>query len=227
MRWGLGDFVWIYVAGIVASVVGVSIGFAITGDTADHTGARHDRAVDPRASSAPGSGASSASPAPRARSRPARLRAHASQRARLVGAVRRASACSSSATALIEPLRAHRQRAPGGRRRPRQGERGQARRLRGRRRARRPGVRGALVPGAAAAGAAAADVAGRGRRSCRRSCSRSRTRCSARRSATSRSCPRCSCWARSRASSPTRKGDLSASIMMHIGFNLVTTLLAL
>ncbi len=25
----------------------------------------------------------------------------------------------------------------------------------------------------------------------------------------------------------TRKGDLSASIMMHIGFNLVTTLLAL
>jgi membrane protease YdiL (CAAX protease family) len=38
-RWGLGDFVWIYVAGIVASVVGASIGFAITGDTSDHIGA--------------------------------------------------------------------------------------------------------------------------------------------------------------------------------------------
>ncbi len=39
LRWGLGDFFWIYVAGIVASVVGVSVGFAITGDTSDHTGA--------------------------------------------------------------------------------------------------------------------------------------------------------------------------------------------
>ena len=38
-RWGIGDFVWIYIAGIVASVVGASIGFAITGDTSDHTGA--------------------------------------------------------------------------------------------------------------------------------------------------------------------------------------------
>ncbi len=38
-RWGLGDFAWIYVAGIVASVVGASIGFAITGDTSDHIGA--------------------------------------------------------------------------------------------------------------------------------------------------------------------------------------------
>jgi uncharacterized protein len=39
IRWGLGDFVWIYFAGIVASVVGASIGFALTGDTSDHIGA--------------------------------------------------------------------------------------------------------------------------------------------------------------------------------------------
>jgi uncharacterized protein len=39
LTWGLGDFFWIYVAGIVMSVVGVSVGFALTGDTADHTGA--------------------------------------------------------------------------------------------------------------------------------------------------------------------------------------------
>ncbi len=39
MRWGIGDFVGIYFAGIVASVVGVSVGFALTGDTSDHTGA--------------------------------------------------------------------------------------------------------------------------------------------------------------------------------------------
>jgi uncharacterized protein len=39
LRWGIGDFVWIYFAGIVASVVGVSVGFALTGDTSDHTGA--------------------------------------------------------------------------------------------------------------------------------------------------------------------------------------------
>jgi membrane protease YdiL (CAAX protease family) len=39
LRWGLGDFLWIYFAGIVASVVGASIGFAITGDTSGHVGA--------------------------------------------------------------------------------------------------------------------------------------------------------------------------------------------
>jgi CAAX protease family protein len=38
-RWGLGDFAGIYIAGIVASLVGAAIGFAITGDTADHVGA--------------------------------------------------------------------------------------------------------------------------------------------------------------------------------------------
>ncbi len=37
--WGIGDFVWIYFAGILASVVGVSVGFAFTGDTANHVGA--------------------------------------------------------------------------------------------------------------------------------------------------------------------------------------------
>jgi membrane protease YdiL (CAAX protease family) len=39
IRWGIGDFVWIYVAGLFASVIGASVGFAITGDTADHVGA--------------------------------------------------------------------------------------------------------------------------------------------------------------------------------------------
>lgn len=39
LRWGIGDFVWIYFAGLVASVVGVSVGFAITGDTSGHVGA--------------------------------------------------------------------------------------------------------------------------------------------------------------------------------------------
>jgi membrane protease YdiL (CAAX protease family) len=38
-RWGLGDFAWIYVLGIFASVVGSAVGFAITGDNADHVGA--------------------------------------------------------------------------------------------------------------------------------------------------------------------------------------------
>lgn len=38
-RWGLGDFFWIYVAGIVASVVTGSVGLAITGDTSGHIGA--------------------------------------------------------------------------------------------------------------------------------------------------------------------------------------------
>jgi CAAX protease family protein len=38
-RWGLGDFLWIYAAGILLSVVGASIGFAVTGDEAGHTGA--------------------------------------------------------------------------------------------------------------------------------------------------------------------------------------------
>jgi uncharacterized protein len=39
LRWGLGDFVWIYFAGIVASIVGAEVGFAITGDTSGHIGA--------------------------------------------------------------------------------------------------------------------------------------------------------------------------------------------
>ena len=40
VAWGLGDFVWIYFAGIVAAVVlRASVGFAITGDTAGHPGA--------------------------------------------------------------------------------------------------------------------------------------------------------------------------------------------
>jgi hypothetical protein len=38
-RWGLGDFAWIYVAGIFASVVGSAVGFAVTSDSADHVGA--------------------------------------------------------------------------------------------------------------------------------------------------------------------------------------------
>ena len=39
LRWGIGDFVWIYLAGLLASLVGAAIGFAITGDTSDHVGA--------------------------------------------------------------------------------------------------------------------------------------------------------------------------------------------
>ncbi len=39
VRWGLGDFVWVYAAGIVISIIGASIGFAISGDTAGHAGA--------------------------------------------------------------------------------------------------------------------------------------------------------------------------------------------
>ena len=38
-RWGIGDFLWIYVVGIVGSFVGASIGFAFTHDTSDHVGA--------------------------------------------------------------------------------------------------------------------------------------------------------------------------------------------
>jgi membrane protease YdiL (CAAX protease family) len=38
-RWGLGDFVWIYVAGIVASAIFGQVGVAITGDTSGHIGA--------------------------------------------------------------------------------------------------------------------------------------------------------------------------------------------
>jgi hypothetical protein len=38
-RWGLGDFFWIYVAGIGASVVAGSVGLALTGDTSGHIGA--------------------------------------------------------------------------------------------------------------------------------------------------------------------------------------------
>jgi membrane protease YdiL (CAAX protease family) len=39
VRWGLGDVVWIYVAGVVASIVGFTLGYAITGDTTDHISA--------------------------------------------------------------------------------------------------------------------------------------------------------------------------------------------
>jgi membrane protease YdiL (CAAX protease family) len=39
LHWGIGDFLWIYVAGIVASLVFSTVGFAITGDTSGHVGA--------------------------------------------------------------------------------------------------------------------------------------------------------------------------------------------
>jgi len=39
LRWGLGDFAWIYFGGIVAALVGGSVGFALTGDTSGHVGA--------------------------------------------------------------------------------------------------------------------------------------------------------------------------------------------
>jgi hypothetical protein len=39
VRWGLADFAWIYVAGILISVFAATIGIAITGDTAGDVGA--------------------------------------------------------------------------------------------------------------------------------------------------------------------------------------------
>ena len=37
IAWGFGDFVWIYIAGLVASLVGASIGVGLTGDTPGNT----------------------------------------------------------------------------------------------------------------------------------------------------------------------------------------------
>jgi membrane protease YdiL (CAAX protease family) len=39
VRWGLGDFVWVYFAGLVLSAIVGSIAFAITGDSSDHPSA--------------------------------------------------------------------------------------------------------------------------------------------------------------------------------------------
>jgi len=39
VRWGLGDFAWIYFAGIIGSGVFAAVAFAVTGDTNDHYGA--------------------------------------------------------------------------------------------------------------------------------------------------------------------------------------------
>jgi len=39
VRWGLPDFAWIYVAGILISVFGATVGIAITGDTSGNFGA--------------------------------------------------------------------------------------------------------------------------------------------------------------------------------------------
>jgi membrane protease YdiL (CAAX protease family) len=39
VRWGLGDFVWIYLAGLLLGNIAGAIGFGITGDSADHPGA--------------------------------------------------------------------------------------------------------------------------------------------------------------------------------------------
>jgi membrane protease YdiL (CAAX protease family) len=38
-RWGIGDFIWIYIAGLFGSVIAGGIGLAITGDNANHVGA--------------------------------------------------------------------------------------------------------------------------------------------------------------------------------------------
>jgi uncharacterized protein len=38
-RWGLGDVVWVYLAGLVISIVLGSVGYAISGDTSGHPGA--------------------------------------------------------------------------------------------------------------------------------------------------------------------------------------------
>lgn len=39
IAWGFGDFVWIYIAGLVASLVGASVGAGLAGDTPGHTSA--------------------------------------------------------------------------------------------------------------------------------------------------------------------------------------------
>jgi membrane protease YdiL (CAAX protease family) len=39
VRWGIGDFVWIYLAGLFGGLVGASIGVAITGDETHHLSA--------------------------------------------------------------------------------------------------------------------------------------------------------------------------------------------
>jgi membrane protease YdiL (CAAX protease family) len=39
VRWGLGDFFWVYFGGIIAGLVLASVGFAITHDPAKHPGA--------------------------------------------------------------------------------------------------------------------------------------------------------------------------------------------
>src|SRR5215210_6057877 len=39
VRWGIGDFLWIYAAGVVASIVGFTLGYLVTGDDADHISA--------------------------------------------------------------------------------------------------------------------------------------------------------------------------------------------
>ena len=39
MRWGLGDFVWIYFAGVVAGVLLASVGYGVTGDASGAPGA--------------------------------------------------------------------------------------------------------------------------------------------------------------------------------------------
>jgi membrane protease YdiL (CAAX protease family) len=38
-RWGLGDVIWVYLAGLVLSLVTGGIGYALSGDTAGHEGA--------------------------------------------------------------------------------------------------------------------------------------------------------------------------------------------
>ena len=37
VRWGIGDFFWIYFAGLLASIVGGAVGVGIAGDTPGHT----------------------------------------------------------------------------------------------------------------------------------------------------------------------------------------------
>jgi membrane protease YdiL (CAAX protease family) len=39
VRWGIGDFFWIYFAGLIASIVGGAVGVGIAGDTPGHTSA--------------------------------------------------------------------------------------------------------------------------------------------------------------------------------------------
>ena len=218
---------WIYVAGIV--VVGASAHASASrsrGDTADHIGAGHDRrspslgqfgdVVRRIVARLPAQGPRLAARATSASTvRRPRLRGRSP-----LGVARRDRARRS----LILPLRrTSSTREPVGRRRPRTTPAAPSSRCSPSvRRLRRADLRGAALPGPAAAVPAAGDVApacGGRRPALVFALAHPLLEPDARRR--SRSSRRCSPWGSSRASSRCGSGDLSPSILLHIGFNLL------